>query len=258
MLRWLAIASMISALLPTPARAGGGIQYREWLNQCLPGSSACISWSMRLEYDAALQAGRGGTRVALTVANHQGSQGYGSEPAAAIATLFWEGLTWEPWEGWPFSVYHQSQFAATMHGNAGQTRPSEYPVLTPVSTVSWESSVRDPGVGTARMGAFGTLLENYMIWGCDAAPEWLFPSFNDYPFYATCGGSMTLEWNVGGRLEFTDETRAAMTLFTNASHPTYGCTANVDCVTVPEPNTLLLLASGLLGLAYVRRRRVTA
>lgn len=255
MLRSIAVAAMSVCLLATPVRATGA-DYREWSFQCFPGSSACISFSLAFEYSAAIDA----TWITVDATNHQGAPGFGPSDPFGIYWLSWTGLSYElpAWmQGVPESQIH-GMIAVQSFGDAGWTNTSTHPTLTPINeSFSWLESALFASPSSGSLSLYGLNGEIRNIWGCDA-PQSDQNHFETFGFYSTCGdGFLRFTYKMSGKLAFTSETQADFYLRTSdiTQNALGRCFVGIDCVTVPEPSALLLLAPALLGMTYVQSRR---
>lgn len=228
----LAAALVMASSFAPPAQA----QLATYNNRCTTsGLIACFSLSI-----ATTPLGSG-TGVVISVTNWQGTGGY---PAAAPSFL--GQITF-----WNFASSGSTTYVstATASGTAVGTG----------SAGGWVVQQDANAPGLLRLGGTGP---QSPLAGC-AAPSPTFPQPN---YWSTCGGgalvlSFTIptQWTVAADVPVTlsifGDGSSANRCHLGTNNPnTLNC-GEVTPVSVPEPEGWLLMASGILGLAFVGRRR---
>lgn len=277
-MRRLALVGSIAVLAPVAGSAqahnGYAPQKASWLNQCTVGAfQACASFSISLRYDPfsagelSLRPGQlvpeGFTRVTLGISNLQGlgiglpdSGGWmfrdmtvmGMQTTWTTATdQFWFEMEEKPFRS-DGSITRES--AADWDPGSGGAPVSSF--------TGWEALVRHkddprshlPGENFLWAGTPYTAL--WGIAGCDPMPF-----TGETVWYRGCGATAFVSYDLPGNWTLTENTRVSWSGWPLVDGNFLGCTTGVDCarVTVPEPSSALLLASGLLGLAFVGSRR---
>ncbi len=198
----------------------------------------------------------GSTRVTLSLKNLQKSG-----PPSMFRGLFITGLetTWTTDTQWQSAILERPTFTSD--------KPIFYrdrdfltgvERLTPVTTLNLWEWLAELGSGSSgSLSLYALRLSQYGLFGCDY-PEDADGSIR--ALYVGCDAKVEMQFYLPGQWSFTDQTRLRIegAVFDDDGADTLvRCTIGVDCrtVEVPEPSSVLLLARGILGLAYVRRRR---
>lgn len=251
------IIALALSLLPSASYAAGN-DFREWIAGCTPGSDFCVSWTLRLEYEAAL-AER--TRATLTVTNYQGSPGHQDLDPFGASFFQFDGLAWTPPAWWGTGGDLKSAFV-TSGGEAGTVDYLSPNTVVPVSGShsGWEVLLNQSSSGSAWMSFQEAAYTGWWsIFGCDG-PTLFGPGTGTgvFHWYESCGAqsSIALYVDVFGELGFDDSPDTCAFMFGIMGDGSFQPrTERCLVATVPEPSSLLLVASGVFGLAYVRRRR---
>lgn len=269
-------ATLTSALVSAPqsAAADGPVEYRNFGVLCTPGLfRACASvdiWTAA-KADAS-------TSVFATVSNVQGSPGFESLPPLAIDEFVIGGLGLDLTDCAPvieLAVGCEPPTSPNRFSNRdwrdrsgffGDASREEVSSIEGRPGGSHQPNFMDgPGSQTFAMEEYGAAV-GYAYWEDDGLVYY----GCDYPDnppngggFSLCNGSFDFEFNLGPgvRLSLTDDTyfegwyQGPGRPATNLLRCSTRSTDDERCVSVPEPSTVMLMLTGVLGLGFVAFRR---
>lgn len=254
-----ALAALALAFHPV----AGQDNYREWLNVCLTGN-ACANFSVQLEYNPATtqtgwvtQASEGFTRITFGLANLQGLPT--SPPVAPwmIQHAFVLGMS-TTWTTNPTTIYHASVDPGEWSSEGEIVQYLRDYVGTPyegyLANLEMHAAHANDSYSGQHEFWLGGPSARTGLWGCEFAPQTTGWSLR----YVGCGSTLYVSILAPGEWSLTEHTQIQWSGRLAADYSVlHTCTTGVDCVTVsvPEPSSVLLLASGLLPLALVGWRR---
>ncbi len=277
-MRRLALALLATFALAIPDQASA--QLFTWDYLCNVGNvQACASFSLALQYDPVPQPSglsqlipEGVTRATFAVRNLQGlySGRTGTEPwqftrfgFLGMATSWTTPLRfddpylwWDAVYGVPGGPGYISQMATL-----GADRPADSvgDGSFPWEMYSERQAALPNGLYSSSLIA-QALSDVGGFYGCDQpGSEWLSESSQGSGgWWGGCDTTFYVNMVLPGRWSMTDATQ--VTWSGRSISGRFRCTVGVDCAyaSVPEPAGGVLLATGLLGFAVVRRRRATA
>lgn len=217
---------------PADASANPNPYFRDFANFCMPGLlSPCMSFRATLEYGLTMY-GAAETLVSFEYANHQG----------------WD--TYDP--AWAFGIdyFHFSNIAYDGSFPDSRPPPGGYGVG---GGEPWATEIFVSPSGGGSWDLYYAGQANFQLFGCDIVENGLSRPGN------TCNGYQhTAPTSFGGRIAFTPETTLSVYGQDESMVGTFeriGCTVGVTCVDVPEPGSLVLMLTGVFGLALMARGR---
>jgi hypothetical protein len=228
---FLALLAMATALAITPAASASTITWTDWTSASAgnPGNAS-------------------GTMGGITVTYAGQTSGLGSLYAPSIGQTLYPGSTSSNWG--PSTSY--------VGGVVGNAPPTNYDSValeggSPLEeTITFSSSVTDPVVAIWSLGQGGTTAafnfsDPFSIVACGPSAE-----YGGGCITQSINNVLGVEGN--GVIEFNG-TYSSLTFTTPDTENWYAFTVGNP---VPEPSSLLLLGTGLLGLAFVAFRRAKA
>lgn len=228
-----ALLLLVALIIPAPVQANDDPFFRSWFGYCMPGvPGACAGASLTLEYLGAMSLGQfSSTRATLSFTNLQGSTGEVGTDPFAMRSFNFVGMSW-------------SEF---IHPSVGLLNP--WQATGDGAPWTTESSVWLPLGGDGHtFSLFGQ--NGSRLFGCD-----LVSAMNTHDG-SVCNGLQGYSAVVPGRLEFTSASTLTLRGLLGGDYlDPVECTVGRTCVGVPEPGSGLLLLTGVLGLAFVSRRR---
>jgi len=221
-----------------------------YLNQCATGSLAAC-WSISVTTTA---ASGGGTDVLVSVTNWQGTPGYTADPNVLSTINLWNAPGTGTGNSLPLSVDLGGSTATNVGGATGWTAVQQGFGGVQLTTFAFSGGLAGCAA-PANVGSFavtsywstcgsGALVMRFIL-----PSAWSVPTGDPWTLSANGAGGLGSRCDLGvNNPAFTPGRSDPCGPFTPPTEPP---------VSVPEPEGWLLMATGLFGLAFVGRQRLS-